>query len=206
MCFSAPVSLISSGVLVLAGTGSMLKAKKNMRYVAAVPFIFAIQQFLEGMQWIAINSGAAALVIGYLFLFFAFLVWPVYIPLTVYLNEKNKQRRKIIKYFLIIGSLITVYLFAALYSQPMNIAVVIRSICYDINFPLRTFVGILYVLILCGSLFLSSDKYFRFFGLLMFVSSMFSWFVFKTTFTSVWCFFSAVLSVLIYLYFRRQSR
>lgn len=205
MCFSAPVSFAASGLLVLAGSGSMLKAKKHMRLVAAVPFIFAAQQFLEGMQWLAIDSGAAAQIIGYLFLFFAFLVWPVYAPLTIYLNETSKKRKEILKYFLILGCLVTAYLSVMLYVQPMNIAVVIRSICYDINFPLRTFVGALYVLVLTGSLLTSSDRYFRFFGLMMFITSSVSWVIFQSTFTSVWCFFAALLSGLIYFYFRKQK-
>ena len=74
MCFSAPASFIASGGLAVLGGVSFVTAKKEDKILAAIPILFAIQQFCEGIQWIYLNSGSSSLIAGYLFLFFAFIL------------------------------------------------------------------------------------------------------------------------------------
>jgi len=205
MCFSAPVSFATSGFLAAAGIASMRRAEKNMRLLAAVPLLFAAQQFLEGIQWLAIRSGESSLLLAYTYLVFAFLLWPVYIPLTSYMNERDLKRKEFLKYFVIVGSAISLYLLYALFKYPLVVNSACCGIGYDIVYPFWGVTGIAYVAVVIGSLYFSTDKYFRLFALLMFVSAVFSWFVFYLYFTSTWCFFSAALSVLIGMYFYRDK-
>jgi hypothetical protein len=98
MCFSAPASLIASGGLVVIGGASLAIAKKEEKILAAIPFLFGIQQAFEGIQWLHLNVGPPSLFAGYGFLFFAFLVWPVYVPAMVFVLDK--KTRAVTKWFI----------------------------------------------------------------------------------------------------------
>ena len=68
MCFSAPASFIASGGLVAIGGVSLVAANKEDKILAAIPFLFGVQQFFEGIQWLYLNSGSSSLLAGYGFL------------------------------------------------------------------------------------------------------------------------------------------
>ena len=68
MCFSAPASFIASGGLLALGGASLAVAKKEDKVLALIPFLFGIQQGLEGFQWLYLNSGSPSLLLGYAFL------------------------------------------------------------------------------------------------------------------------------------------
>ena len=92
MCFSAGASFVASGGLAIVGVASLKVAKKEERIIALIPLAFALQQAIEGVQWLSLQSGCPSLPLGYGFLFFAFIFWPVYVPLTVYLLDKKKRK------------------------------------------------------------------------------------------------------------------
>ena len=93
MCFSASASFAASGVLSVVGAVSLTKAERNERLFAAVPLIFAAQQAIEGALWISPVESACQIGWGYGFLGFAYVVWPVYVPIAVYLMEKRPQQQ-----------------------------------------------------------------------------------------------------------------
>jgi hypothetical protein len=70
MCFSANASFAASGVLAAVGAASIreTKTKRGLLY-AFIPLIFAIQQFVEGLQWLT-RPGAWSVFLAYGFLFF----------------------------------------------------------------------------------------------------------------------------------------
>ena len=73
MCFSAEASFIASGGLAVAGGASLKVAKKEQRLIALIPLLFAIQQAIEGMQWLYLYRGTSSLKLAYAFLFFGFV-------------------------------------------------------------------------------------------------------------------------------------
>jgi hypothetical protein len=93
MCFSATASFLASGVLLPLGAATlaiaMTKADRLALPLALVPFWFSLQQALEGMVWLGLNSrpltdgsGSDAVTVGAVlaYLFFAFAFWPVWMP------------------------------------------------------------------------------------------------------------------------------
>lgn len=207
MCFSAPVSFISSGVLATIGIGSRKIASKRNQLIATVPLIFGIQQAIEGILWLVDKPSTAANVIAYAFLFFAYLWWPTYIPIGVYLHEEKASRRSALVPFIMLGMFISSYLLFALLRLPLDVSVVGHHIYYHIEVPLTTIGAVLYVLVTAGSFFASSDRFFQFFGLLVVVSAVLAYWIESTTFTSVWCFFAALLSAIsfVYLWIHREQ-
>lgn len=204
MCFSASVSFVSSGGLTVAGAASLKKAHKKEKIIAVIPLLFAIQQAFEGIQWLAPHPSFLELVAGYGFLFFAFLVWPVYVPIMVFLFDEKK--RSILKWFVGLGILLALFFLSVLVTQPLTINVVESSIDYNFGIPLEPLMYGIYLVVVCGALMLSSMRVFRWYGGAVFIFALIAWTFFQTTFISVWCFFAALISASIYFslkYFRK---
>lgn len=206
MCFSAAASFTASALLATSGSLASLRAKPAERLFTAIPFLFGFQQALEGLQWLAVSRGTPSTWLGYGYLFFAFFLWPTYIPLATYMMEPNKNRKHFLKYFLLAGVCGTTYICLVLFFHPLMVQMVHHHLDYVIFIPGEWIGMAAYVIVVCGSCLLSSFPFVRVFGITMFITSLVSWFWYQTTFTSVWCFFAAVLSMLIVLHtvFRKQ--
>ncbi len=190
-------SFTASAVLAVAGGASLRVATKKQRILAIVPFLFAIQQFLEGVQWMYLNQGSVCRSAGYGFLFFALVVWPIIIPVIIYVMDK--PRRWLTGYFVVGGALVSLWSVYMLFTRPLIIAVVGQHIFYN---PPGAFDGSLYflsyIIVVVGSALISSKKGFRIHGLLGIVSAIMTILISTHTSASVWCFFGAIISVWIY--------
>ena len=100
MCFCEPVSFAAGSVLVAGGAFVGWKAyQTNWRYlpVSQMPTFAGLQQFMEGHVWMGLNDGDPSMLwwsaMGYIF--FSWLIWPVWIPFSVYYLEPPESRRKI---------------------------------------------------------------------------------------------------------------
>lgn len=206
MCFSASASFLAGGGLAAVGAKSLKKAKKKTRFLASIPLIFGIQQTIEGFQWLAEPGSMESLWLGYGFLFFAFLLWPTYVPITVYKLETNKKNKQALLFLSGTGIMMSIYLLIVLLMEPLKIERVAHSILYSIDAPYLYAGALVYVVIICASLVLSSEKIIRQLGYLVFASAVLSAILFSATWISVWCFFAAVISSIIYFYFTQSKK
>ena len=91
MCFSASASFGAGIVLSVIGIASLKKVQHASQIpFAALPLIFAIQQFSEGILWLVLPNLEYLIlrqVITYVFLFFAQIVWPVWVPFAILLLD-----------------------------------------------------------------------------------------------------------------------
>lgn len=204
MCFSPAASFITGTVLTTLGVATWRITRKKERLIAVVPVIFAAQQLIEGGQWLFLQSSGPSLLLAYLFLFFAFLFWPVYVPLAVYILDQ--KRRKTLIYFLIMGIVTSLLLFWDLLNNQLSATIYNKCIYYQIHISLKPLVVLLYFGAACGSLLISKLRAVRDFGILVLFSAAMAANFYLKNFVSVWCFFAAGLSSLIYWYFRRQKR
>lgn len=197
MCFSAEASFIASGVLLTAGTVSVIKARKTpVKYFAAIPLIFGIQQGIEGFQWLVDKPSPISTALGYGFLFFAFLVWPFYTPFSVMMMEENKKRRRLLQAMTGIGALGSAHLLYAYLNSPLEICVVQHRIDYNIAIPLFT-LGISFYLAGVSMSLLSTRWRAKLLGVTTTIAFFVSLMAYEYAFASVWCFFSAILSVVV---------
>ncbi len=204
MCFSAPASFLSSGGLAAIGAASLALAKKEDKILAAIPLLFAVQQAFEGVQWLHLSAGAPFLPAAYGFLFFAFIVWPVYVPLFVYILDK--ERRNILRWFIFLGALIALYFFCVFLTQSLSVSELRACISYNFHMPFNALATIPYIFVILGPLFVSSKKVFKFFGVVVAISAIISWLFFTTVFISVWCFFAAGISSLFFFYILQNKK
>src|SRR5258708_2813488 len=147
MCFSAPASFIAAGGLAIAGGVALAIAPKKKKIIAVIPLLFAAQQALEGFQWLALRAGSASMLAAYGFLFFAFILWPVYIPIAVYLLDRPS--RHTMRWLIVFGVAVAAYLGWVLLTQPLSVGIVARCIQYRINIPLFSLAMLGYVLAVC---------------------------------------------------------
>lgn len=204
MCFSAPASFIASGGLTVLGAATYAFARKKDKILVAIPLLFGIQQAFEGIQWLYLNRGSSSPWAGYGFLFFALIVWPVYVPAFVY--TLDKKRRALLKWFVFLGGAVSLYFLGLLATQPLGIREQASCVNYSFNFPGQWVVLSLYLVAVLGALLVSSRPVFRWFGAAIFVLAAVAWKLYYSNFISVWCFFAAAVSAMFFLYVQRKRR
>ena len=211
MCFSAEVSFVSAGVLAIAGGVSAKKAIPNSRYflLAVTPFIFGIQQFLEGMVWMGVNHQDAFLMNTFsaAYLFFAFCFWLVWFPMVAYSLEAIKWKKSMFLALVVIGVIFGLYTWLPVFfgvgpRKLIDTSVCGKSLCY--NFASGGIVPGLareYIYALLAILYVfCSDTLFRKFWLIVLTAAAITIMVQLYAIASVWCFFSGMASIyIIYL-------
>jgi len=127
MCFSASISFGASALLGAAGGVAIKKAKTiPMKVFALTPLLFGIQQFSEGIVWMSLNNPGSEFSefwlskSVYTFLFFAWVIWPIFIPAFTILLEKNQERKKILKGLLVNGVIVSTILVYVVFSYSVE--------------------------------------------------------------------------------------
>lgn len=200
MCFSATASF-SAGVTLLGIGVLTLRAASRPRELplAAIPLLFAIQQLAEGVIWLTFRYEAPVLnaVMTHVYSFFSHVLWPVYVPLAVLLIEPPGWRRTALTAIAAAGLAVGVYLMYTL----VNFTVVARPTGQHIEYVSPHFLSAavmsLYLLSTCVGPILSTHRMVRVFGVLALLSFAAVYYFYATWFISVWCFFAALLSVIV---------
>ncbi len=209
MCFGPVPSFAASAVLGAIGVATLSKVRgKREILLATFPLLFAIQQFNEGLLWLTIGKGdSVALQQGltFIFLLFALVLWPIFSPLSFYLLEPDAQRRKVMGAFLTIGAIIGTYFLYYLLFDTYSATVIGYCITYDTAAPGSvTVLNLAYVLAVLATSLFSSYRPIVLLGLINIALCAITAIAFVNAHTSVWCFFAALWSSLLYLFFRRQ--
>jgi len=188
-------------------TLTRVKHRRELLF-AALPALFAVHQFIEGFVWLGLDgilSPAVAHDMGAAFVLYAQGFLPFLLPLSVLLFEPDAKSRKRMLPFLAIGGGTTLYILWALTAFPLQVYVERNSIVYVNPATNNTVVAVLYVIATCGSLFFSKVRAMILFGAanlaILLVVMAFK----RYAFTSLWCAYAAVASVIILAYFWRTS-
>jgi hypothetical protein len=208
MCFSATVNFVGSGVLGAVGVVTLSKVKHRRELLfAALPTLFAVHQFIEGFVWLGLDgilSPAVAHDMGAAFMLYAQGLLPFLLPLSVLLFEPNRTSRQRMLPFLVLGGATTLYILWALTAFPLQLYIRGNSIVYTNQATNNLAVAVLYVIATCGSLFLSKIKMMVIFGAANLVILLVVMGLKRYAFTSLWCAYAAVASVIILAYFWRS--
>jgi len=204
MCFSAQASFAAGVVISSVGVATINKVKKpTSKLFAIIPLLFGIQQIAEGFLWVSLPvkwSIDLQQFCAYIFIIIALVAWPTIIPLSTWMMEEDAKKRKIIRLFLGLGVVLSAYYGSCLALIGVQPEISCYHIVYKGEFPpaLVLPVFFIYVLVTITPLFISSVRKMKFMGMIMFVSVAVSAIFFKLYLTSVWCFFAAVLSGIVY--------
>ncbi|OGI11422.1 MAG: hypothetical protein A2Y40_09520 [Candidatus Margulisbacteria bacterium GWF2_35_9] len=204
MCFSAEASFIGGTIISTIGIVTLRKAHKPSQLLfASIPLLFGIQQIIEGILWLIIPHTGVALVRGiftYLFLVFATVIWPFIIPLSVLLMEEKKKRKRLLVIPLVIGTLLSLFYVFCLILVKVSPYAMRFHIQYNIDVPKQwdLIVLALYLIAIVTPLLISSIKRANILGVLLFLSCIITTVLFSQYFISVWCFFAALISGVIF--------
>lgn len=205
MCFSAAVNFVGSGVLGTIGAVTLTQVKHRRELLfASLPVLFAVHQFIEGFVWLGLDgtlSPAVTHAMGAAFMLYAQGLLPLLLPLSVLLFEPNAASRRRMLPFLVIGGFTTLYILWALTAYSVQVSVKGNSIVYVNPATDNTAVAVVYVIATCGSLFFSRIKDMIVFGAANLFILLTVMVVKRYAFTSLWCAYAAVASVIILAYF-----
>lgn len=204
MCFSATASF-SAGVVLLGIGAFTLKAARRPceRPFAAIPMLFAIQQLIEGVIWLTFSAETPLLntVMTHAYSFFSHVLWPVYLPVAVLTIEPPGGRRRMLTALVLAGSVVGIYLLYVLVAFPVVSRPTGQHVEYDSPHFFVAAVMTLYLVSTTVSPLLSTLRGVKVFGALALLSFGAAYYFYATWFISVWCFFAALLSTVIYLHF-----
>jgi hypothetical protein len=205
MCFSATANFVGSGVLASVGVVTLTRVKHRRELLfASLPLLFAIHQFIEGFVWLGLDGILSPTVthdMGAAFMLYAQGLLPFLLPLSVLLFEPTAPSRQRMRPFLVLGAGTTLYILWALTAFPTQVFVKGNSIVYINQATNNITVAILYVIATCGSLFFSKIKPMILFGAANLAILLIVMEVRRYAFTSLWCAYAAIASVIILAYF-----
>jgi hypothetical protein len=215
MCFNAGASITAGVLLTVVGTETLRKVHKPAQIAfASIPIVFAFQQFSEGALWLTAGKPgfeSIQAIATTVFLIMAQVIWPLVVPIAVLLMEHNKIRKRILWVLVGVGAVAAAYYTYSMtvfhaYAQTSNL-----HIEYKTRDPAP--MGILgiagiasYLIATLVPFFVSSIKRTYILGIIIGLSFIVSMIFFRLYLTSVWCFFAAVISFLIYYTIRSSHR
>lgn len=208
MCFSATASFVAGTALSAVGVVTLKKANTNRQLpFASIPLLFGVQQFIEGFVWLSFQYGTTFInqFSTYAYLGFAYVLWPSFVPFAVCLLESDPTRKRILYAFQALGIGISLYLLYFTIRYPMISRVANESIAYTMPPNAGMLVVGLYTLAVGASCLFSSSKIINFFGILTILFLGTTYYFYTASYVSVWCFSAAILSVAVYLYFRKRG-
>lgn len=212
MCFSATASFTAGAAISLVGIAAIKTRQHRAQLLfACIPFIFGIQQLTEGLLWIQLRCHAEGLVAHFathVFLFFAQVVWPFWVPLSILLLEKREQRSVLQKILVALGGALSLYFIYCQYLYPVDSAIEGKHIVYYREYPssfdLTTIV--IYAVVTILPSFLSHIPRMWILGSSIALSFLITSVFYQHYILSVWCFFAAIISLSIYTILRGLNR
>lgn len=209
MCFSAEVSFAAGAGLLGVGAASIRAARRRaLLPFAAIPLLFAAQQLTEGVVWrrLAVAPwGRSDTVVGEIFLFFALFLWPFWMAFASWWMEPKPRRRRALAALSVTGLAIGSYLMGCAVFRPEYACIAQQHIYYGVQIDpaAKLPINAAYVASIVAPLTISSVPGTTTFGLAGFASATVAAIFFKAGYASVWCFFAAVLSVMVLRIVRR---
>lgn len=202
MCFSARASFIAGGLLLAIGIATLKRVTDSRQYMfALIPLLFGMQQMVEGVVWLTLSETSLLHSLAvYTFATFALIIWPSWVPLSVFFIERNMVRKSLIALFSLVGFAISIYFLNNFIQHGVVARQVACHIYYHFTLPdyIEWYTVVFYFIPTILPFFVSSIRYMWLLGISFIasyclVAAVWHFFVF-----SIWCFFIAVLSALIY--------
>jgi hypothetical protein len=208
MCFSAEASFVSAALVGTCAYFTLREVREPRQIpLASLPLCFALQQVCEGLVWVFKNnqmeSNALFWLSAWLYVLMSFVLWPVLFPLSALLLEKVKWRWNALLVCLVLGVGVSTMFLWRLVDQGISVNIVGHTLQYHVTDQLR---GLPFLAVLSLSFLLSSTPRLWVMGIAAPLSFAISGYFYWESFTSVWCFFAALLSPWIYLVMRQMRR
>jgi hypothetical protein len=211
MCFSASASFGAGVVLTVIGVAAIKKTHHGTQWLfATIPLFFGVQQLSEGVLWLALPHPEylnIQKIFTHIFVFFAQVLWPIWVPMAILLLERKGTRKNIQKVLVAAGVIVGVSLAYCLMTYTVEAKIVGNHIAYFQDYPpsLKIVGILLYLMATLLPPFFSRIKHMWIFGTTILLSYIITALFYDHYILSVWCFFSSIISIYIYVIIREIS-
>jgi len=209
MCFSATASFAAAALTGAVGVATLGRVKRLRDIpLASIPLVFGAQQAIEGTLWLGLRAdpgSSSNQALAATFTAIALVLWPALAPLAIGLAERNKTVRLLIYALLPVGIILGSYSMLLIAQHPYTATIVNANICYISGASYPTAGLVAYVVCTCLPPLLSTDIFVRRAGVSIGVGMGISSVFYYQGFFSVWCFFAALASAMIFGSFQRRS-
>ena len=207
MCFSAQEDLIGGVVLGAIGIDTLRHVGDRREYLplAALPLMFAGHQVMEAFVWWGLQghvSATVAEVATWLYLLFAFVLLPTYIPVAVLVTEPPGPRRRRLRWFVIVGLVVSTLMLATMLRGPVTSSLADWHVRYGTGIDAVVPIVGAYILATCGSFIFSGNSVLVRFGVVNLVAVVVLAIFVIQGFASLWCSWAALASGAFALYLR----
>ena len=171
-----------------------------------MPVLFGVQQAIEGLVWLALEAGtspAGVRPLALAYLFFAFALWPSWIPWVAFSMARRRLKpwlQVLLGALSLCGLLLGLGLWLPLLIEPTRLSTAVHghSIAYSSELLLSGTAGslarLLYLLVIVLPLLLLPSPRLRLFALALLSTGLLADWYAHHAFTSVWCYLCALLS------------
>ena len=205
MCFSANASFGAGIVLTVIGIAAIRKTQHPSQIpFACIPLLFALQQIAEGILWKILPNGgdtSLQLLATNIYIIFAQIFWPLWVPVAILLVEKHATRRKYQKILVGVGMIVSMYFFYCFLFYNVRAKIEGHHISYLQDYPatLNYYAGAFYIIATVAPPFFSHIKKMWLLGLTIVISYIISQIFYEHYIVSVWCFFASIISISVYI-------
>ena len=207
MCFSPQADVAGGLVICAIGIDAVRHVRQRREFLALawIPLLLGAHQFIEALVWLWLEGhvprgiGQVAL---WAYLLIAFVVLPVFVPLSVVALEPTTRRKWMMAPFALTGAVIAVILLAAMVRGPVGVQLAPYHLSYGIRVTGGFLIVALYVVAVCGPLLMSGYRHVVIFGAVNLVAVIVIARLTVAGFASVWCAWAAVSSAAIALHCR----
>jgi hypothetical protein len=208
MCFSPQGDLVGGLVITAIGVDAVrhVRDRRDHLALAALPLLLGAHQLDETFVWWGLQGhvpAAVGRVAMWAYLFVAFVVLPVYVPLAVMALEE-RRRKRLMAPFAAIGGVVAAVLLGAMLIGSPTATLARYHIAYSLHLDrgLGLPITVLYVVAVCGALLISRYHDVRIYGIANLVAVVILARLTADGFASLWCAYAAIVSGAIALHMR----
>jgi uncharacterized protein DUF6629 len=209
MCFSPIGDLAGGAVVASLGVDACrhVKGRPENLAIAALPLLLGLHQVDEAFVWWSLQGHVArdvGQVAMWVYLIVALVVLPVLVPILLAVFEHSPRRRWRYAPFGALGSFVAAVLLEAMLAGHPAVRMGAYHLAYSIG--LRhgvVFIG-LYIVATCGPMLASGRRILVWFGVANLAAVVALALLCADGFTSLWCFYAALLSGAIALHLRQR--
>ncbi len=210
MCFSPQGDLVGGIVITAIGVDALVHVKGRPEYIVAatLPVLFGLHQIDETFVWWGLQGHVGAdvgRVAMWIYLAFAMVVLPTLAPAMMTMAEPDRHRQRIMIPFIGVGAVVSAVLLETMVVNEPHVMLGHYHIAYSLGLQHGVFWIFLYIVATCGPLFLSSFRHVFWFGVANVAAVVALALLCASGFTSLWCFYAAIVSGAIALHLRFAS-
>lgn len=209
MCFSVEADLVA-GVALLPVAALSLREVRHVRELpfATLPLLFALHQLTESLVWAGLSGDVTQQtqhVATMVYVLFALPVLPTLLPIAVLMLEPQGARLRVVP-FVAVGAIVTAYLGYAVIAHPVHVVQHPHALEYQVPLTQGTLWVVLYVVAVIGAPLISGYPSIVMFGALNLVGLTVAAVLYQEAFTSLWCVYAALISLLVLVHMVRRRR